>query len=549
MNPIKSIIFFFIISILLQTELFSDPLYTFEIGFRILNSQGTGAAQETITIYTLNSSSRDLEIYTSGTSASSFLYGGGYYNAICDISDNNTSGATLGPLQGGLTYYIRIANRFYIITYGGGAYGDIGFQYQQGGNISEVFNTSSYSIAGPYTWTTRSITLKNDFGGDRNSVTGKIYINSFALTSVGYNGHTLNREDRTFPHTSSGENNQYISNYYRKWRKFSEAGDNSISITMSTPNNYTRTATYARKCNISVQNDFGGSGSGGNIKFQTTQYSSPYQPAETYEDLTYSAEALSHTINSVYYTFKNWDFNSTNISTQNPITTFQPNAHGTLKAKFNGKPLNTYRNQSYGTVNYSPVVINWSKHPLDNSEITQYAIWRSVKHNGVTGTPQQIGTVTANGSSSYSFTDYDYVRTPTYVDDLLHYDVRAYYQPSAIYSDAGWVALYGTQLKLNENNTAKAEISREIPDKYEINNYPNPFNPTTVIHYQLPVDGSVTLKIYDMLGKEIAVLVNENKQAGYYNVTFDASILASGIYIYSIRANNFIQSRKMMFVK
>lgn len=319
---------------------------------------------------------------------------------------------------------------------------------------------------------------------------------------------------------------------------------------MTAPDDYSHTAVYARKCNLTVQNDFGGSGSGGNIKFQSTQYSSPYQPSESYDDLPYTVEALNTTINSVYYTFNYWDFNSSNIGSQNPKTNFTPTAHGTLKAKFNGKPVNTYRNQSFGTVNYDPVVINWSKHPLDNSEVTQYAIWRSVKHNGVTGDPEQIGTVTANGSASYSFTDYDYVRTPTYVDDLLHYDVRAYYQPSSTYSDADWVALYGTQyIRMNENSSAQVEIAKEIPEKYEINNFPNPFNPTTVIHYQLPVSGFVTLTIYDMLGKEVAALVNEHKQAGYYGVTFDASNLASGIYIYSIRANNFIQSKKMLLVK
>jgi hypothetical protein len=102
---------------------------------------------------------------------------------------------------------------------------------------------------------------------------------------------------------------------------------------------------------------------------------------------------------------------------------------------------------------------------------------------------------------------------------------------------------------MNENSSAQVEIAKEIPDKYEINNFPNPFNPTTVIHYQLPVSGFVTLTIYDMLGKEVAALVNEHKQAGYYGVTFDASNLASGIYIYSIRANNFIQSKKMLLVK
>jgi len=87
-------------------------------------------------------------------------------------------------------------------------------------------------------------------------------------------------------------------------------------------------------------------------------------------------------------------------------------------------------------------------------------------------------------------------------------------------------------------------------------NYPNPFgktipsrNPTTTINYQLPEDGFVTLKVYDILGKEIATLVNENKQAGYHKIDFDGSKLTSGIYIYTIKANNFTQSKKMILAK
>ena len=80
-------------------------------------------------------------------------------------------------------------------------------------------------------------------------------------------------------------------------------------------------------------------------------------------------------------------------------------------------------------------------------------------------------------------------------------------------------------------------------------NYPNPFNPTTVISYQLPEDGFVDLRVYDVLGKEVATLVNEYKSAGYYTVSFDASKLTSGVYISTIDVNGFVQSKKMLFMK
>lgn len=90
----------------------------------------------------------------------------------------------------------------------------------------------------------------------------------------------------------------------------------------------------------------------------------------------------------------------------------------------------------------------------------------------------------------------------------------------------------------------------KIPTGYSLgDNYPNPFNPSTIIKYQLQKDGFVSLKVYDMLGREVANLVNEIKKAGSYEVNFDAHNLASGVYVYTIHANDFMQSKKMMFLK
>ncbi len=80
-------------------------------------------------------------------------------------------------------------------------------------------------------------------------------------------------------------------------------------------------------------------------------------------------------------------------------------------------------------------------------------------------------------------------------------------------------------------------------------NYPNPFNPVTVIKYQLPSAEKVSVKVFDVLGKEVATLVNENKQPGYYEVSFDASNLASGLYFYRIEAGSFVETKKMMLIK
>ncbi len=80
-------------------------------------------------------------------------------------------------------------------------------------------------------------------------------------------------------------------------------------------------------------------------------------------------------------------------------------------------------------------------------------------------------------------------------------------------------------------------------------NYPNPFNPVTSITWQTPVSSHVTLKVYNLLGKEVAVLVNGEKPAGTYQTEFDASSLPSGTYFYTIQAGNFVQTKKMILLK
>ncbi|HUI29602.1 MAG TPA: glycosyl hydrolase family 28 protein [Candidatus Acidoferrales bacterium] len=88
------------------------------------------------------------------------------------------------------------------------------------------------------------------------------------------------------------------------------------------------------------------------------------------------------------------------------------------------------------------------------------------------------------------------------------------------------------------------------PYEFELyQNYPNPFNPSTVIRYQLSAGGRATLKVYDLLGREVATLVNERQNAGTHFVTFDGSRLASGVYFYRLNAGNFVKTRKLLLVK
>ena len=98
-----------------------------------------------------------------------------------------------------------------------------------------------------------------------------------------------------------------------------------------------------------------------------------------------------------------------------------------------------------------------------------------------------------------------------------------------------------------------AVINRDgeaVPGTYELSqNYPNPFNPSTSIHYSVPVNGQVTLKIFNILGQEVRTLVNTVQSSGSYVVNFNASTLSSGVYFYQLRAEGFVSVKKMMLLK
>ena len=93
------------------------------------------------------------------------------------------------------------------------------------------------------------------------------------------------------------------------------------------------------------------------------------------------------------------------------------------------------------------------------------------------------------------------------------------------------------------------EVSYVITDFYLEQNYPNPFNPTTTIRYQIPELSFVTLKVYDVLGSEVATLVNEERPVGNYEVEFNAANLSSGVYFYRFQAGSFVETKKMLMIK
>ncbi|MDR3626821.1 MAG: discoidin domain-containing protein [Ignavibacteriaceae bacterium] len=113
---------------------------------------------------------------------------------------------------------------------------------------------------------------------------------------------------------------------------------------------------------------------------------------------------------------------------------------------------------------------------------------------------------------------------------------------------AYWLCL--AEFKLYSSAAGVNDKKDEVAASYSLlQNYPNPFNPATIIKYGIPQSGLVTLKVYNVLGQEVACLVNKEQKAGTYNVTFDAAKLASGVYMYKIQSGNYSLIKKMMLLK
>ena len=103
---------------------------------------------------------------------------------------------------------------------------------------------------------------------------------------------------------------------------------------------------------------------------------------------------------------------------------------------------------------------------------------------------------------------------------------------------------------LSQMITSVESISNIQPTQFSLDqNYPNPFNPTTKIRFEIPNGGLVELKVYDVLGNEVGVLVNEEKPMGRYEVDFKAANLPSGVYLYKLQAGNFFETKKLMLLK
>ncbi len=141
----------------------------------------------------------------------------------------------------------------------------------------------------------------------------------------------------------------------------------------------------------------------------------------------------------------------------------------------------------------------------------------------------------------------------TNVDSLIYtvnqaHGTTYYYYVYVIQADGH--KIWTAPMWISSNTATDVAEINGIPQEFMLKqNYPNPFNPLTIVNFQLPIGNLTTLKVYNVLGIEVATLVDEFKEAGFHEVSWDASDIANGVYYYQLRSANYTQTRKMVLIK
>ena len=117
-------------------------------------------------------------------------------------------------------------------------------------------------------------------------------------------------------------------------------------------------------------------------------------------------------------------------------------------------------------------------------------------------------------------------------------------------SSSAWVILSSTFGILNQNQIVSVEQTDPIPVEFKLNqNYPNPFNPSTTIAFDIPTSTYVRLRIFDLLGREITILVDDFRKSGHHEIRFEDKLIASGVYFYRIEAGDFLETKKLVLIR
>ena len=396
----------------------------------------------------------------------------------------------------------------------------------------------------------QKVYVENNFGSGTVTVNNDSNVNSGTEFELDYRG-TLNLAANANQTDASGYNMVWNSatNNPSLWTKTSAISGAVSTISTSSNCSYNAcgengvkiTANFRKQCHFTSNGALLVDGS----------YKAPGTVVNVIEGIPISVNVPAEFVSSDYLVrqFTSW---ADNGSTTTPRS-FTLSGHTT--ANMNSivlRPDNGNRNQQYSTTAGQPITITWNEHP--STGVTSYGIYRTIKN---VQSSTWLGSV-SRGTTS--FTDSSCLLTSTYSNNLISYDVRPYYAANNSSAEPYFIAMFGNYIggdnppnpeanRFADNNKSGLKVSGAIPTAYALGNYPNPFNPTTVIKYDLPEAGQVSLKVYNLLSQEVASLVEGSQSAGVHQVSFNAHNLPTGIYIARLQAGNKVMSVKLQLIK
>jgi len=424
----------------------------------------------------------------------------GRYDIVRGIEWDNGSG---GPSTLNLNYYPVVVKykRYGYTDWSQIVYNSNGLNTQQNASVEGSKDTSAYIVN-----YSKNNTLFNQF-----------------VKIDGVTGYSCS------PGTFSGSDAKLVRGSYKG--KFG-TGSNPVLLKLGFQDNsrYNINHTQFSITNASVSDGF--SNLNGSIEKDNTLYSLTLGPiiasntAQGFDD-----ETPPQTVQNAV------EFNETMVS-----AVFTLSNNDTLILGAHGKYLTSF-GQSMQPLKYHVNLVNSS-----NNQVHRELFRDTINVEDSVGIEFLRGFIINNIAKG---TDQFYVQMVVDTVDAGNGD----YNMAGVYADAtppGGDASHSFKTKVFFENTTSNPVATTnlIPKNYELTqNYPNPFNPSTTIKFALPKDGFVTMKVYDIAGREVVKLVNEVKKAGYHQVQFNASSLASGVYFYRIQSNDFVMTKRMVLIK
>ncbi len=370
-----------------------------------------------------------------------------------------------------------------------------------------------------------TVTLNQDFrviaqnsfdgtaGGGQVYVDGQLVGSGSSNTWRKFTSHSVNDYE-------DGRMHGGYRQRFTQWTGFSEGPVTAPTVFFPALYDADLTAHHVTQYEV----HFGYSGGGGGMIIGGQYYAYPAY-ATFYVDKGggISAEALPYSSGGLVYAFSSWSNGSTQAN-----TTFYPTSNTTFSANRTfWKPEPPTSVQAGGSVGQH-VRVTWTDNP--NTGVT-YLIYREPKNQSSV----HVATV---GNGVGSWTDPLYVVTGSGTDEMLFYHVYGSY--GGVLSDQTTAIMCATNNGAGVKEDAVLE-GGEIPTSYKLATYPNPFNPSTTISYQVAQDASVRLEIYDMMGRRVKSLVSSNRSAGCYSAVWNGrddngKEVSSGVYLYQFIA-------------